>query len=106
MATKPKPVQQNEVVGTAQPEMPAATGPEAEAPAEVNVDAAPVADPVATFTEPPEQPELVETVKALVLVDCIYGKCGEVAEFAADQAEAIRAAGYIDTHPNAVASAG
>lgn len=45
-------------------------------------------------------------VRALVLHDSIYGKCGEVREFAADQVDALRGAGYIDPHPNAVASAG
>lgn len=43
-------------------------------------------------------------VKALVLSDCIYGKCGEVMDFPADQVEAIAAAGYIDAHPNAIKS--
>lgn len=47
-----------------------------------------------------------EKVMALVLHDSIYGKCGEVREFAADQVDALRGAGYIDPHPNAVASAG
>lgn len=46
------------------------------------------------------------TVLALVLSDSVYGKCGEVKRFPADLAPAIAAAGYIDTHPNAVASAG
>ncbi len=45
-------------------------------------------------------------VKALVLSDGIYGKCGEVKEFPADKARAIAEAGYIDDHPNAVAAAG
>lgn len=43
-----------------------------------------------------------KTVEALVLSDCVYGKCGEVKDFAADEVEAIAAAGYIDPHPNAV----
>lgn len=46
-----------------------------------------------------------QTVKALVLYDSVYGKCGEVAEFDANEAKQIEAAGFIDTHPNAVASA-
>lgn len=52
-------------------------------------------------------PELAPSasVPALVLHDSVYGKCGEVKEFPADQAAAIAAAGYIDTHPNAIASA-
>lgn len=41
-------------------------------------------------------------VYALVLLDCIYGKCGEVREFDAAEAEAVQEAGYIDTHPNAI----
>lgn len=48
----------------------------------------------------------VETAPALVLYDSVYGKCGEVKPFRADQVEAIAAAGFIDAHPNAVASAG
>lgn len=44
-----------------------------------------------------------ETVRALVLVDCIYGKCQEVKDFSRDEAVAIEEAGYIDSHPNAVA---
>ena len=47
-----------------------------------------------------------ETVKALVLYDSVYGKCGEVRPFRADEVEAIALAGFIDAHPNAVASAG
>lgn len=53
-----------------------------------------------------EQLPEVETVRALVLYDSVYGKCGEVKPFAADQVEDIAAAGFIDAHPNAVASAG
>lgn len=44
-----------------------------------------------------------QKVLALVLLDCHYGKCGEVKEFDAVQANALRIGGYIDTHPNAVA---
>lgn len=44
-----------------------------------------------------------EEVLGLVLLDCLYGKCGEVKPFAAAQAHELRVAGYIDTHPNAVA---
>ena len=53
-----------------------------------------------------EQLPEVETVRALVLYDSVYGKCGEVKPFRADQVEDIAAAGFIDAHPNAVASAG
>ena len=53
-----------------------------------------------------EQLPEVETVRALVLYDSVYGKCGEVKPFRADQVEDIADAGFIDAHPNAVASAG
>lgn len=45
-------------------------------------------------------------VRALVLHDSIYGKCGEVREFAAEHVPALKGAGYIDPHPKAVESAG
>ena len=45
-------------------------------------------------------------VRALVLHDSVYGRCGQVKEFPADEVEALRLAGYVDPHPNAVASAG
>lgn len=54
--------------------------------------------------QPAEPVDDADTVLALVLSDSVYGKCGEVKRFAADLAPAIAAAGYIDTHPNAVAS--
>lgn len=72
-------------------------------------------EPGATPAAPPEETALAaavlppregESVRALVLHDSIYGKCGEVREFAGDQVDALRGAGYIDPHPNAVASAG
>jgi|GEM_PF-1866502 len=44
-------------------------------------------------------------VRALVLSDNAFGRCGEVREFEAAHAPAIEAGGFIDTHPNAVASA-
>ncbi len=47
-----------------------------------------------------------ESVRALVLHDSIYGKCGEVREFNVALVAALKDAGYIDPHPNAVASAG
>ncbi|QEA10892.1 hypothetical protein [Bordetella phage vB_BbrS_PHB09] len=43
-----------------------------------------------------------EQVKALVLHDSIYGKCGEVREFDASAVDALKDAGYIDPHPKAV----
>lgn len=57
------------------------------------------------MTKKTEEKKGAKTVAALVLSDCVYGKCGEVKEFAADEVEAIAAAGYIDPHPNAVKSA-
>lgn len=50
--------------------------------------------------------ESLERVKALVLHDSIYGKCGEVREFDAEHVPALKGAGYIDPHPKAVESAG
>ncbi|MEN5265758.1 hypothetical protein [Stenotrophomonas sp. TWI587] len=44
-------------------------------------------------------------VRALVLSDNAFGRCGEVREFDAAHSAAIEAGGFIDTHPNAVASA-
>ncbi|WP_152546273.1 hypothetical protein [Bordetella bronchiseptica] len=43
-----------------------------------------------------------EQVKALVLHDSIYGRCGEVREFDASAVDALKDAGYIDPHPKAV----
>lgn len=65
--------------------------------------------------EPPISPEppspatgldTRERVKALVLHDSIYGKCGDVREFEAEHVPALKGAGYIDPHPKAVESAG
>lgn len=53
----------------------------------------------------PEQ-ETRKWVKALVLHDSIYGKCGEVREFDTEHVPALKGAGYIDPHPKAVESAG
>lgn len=50
------------------------------------------------------KPAKSQQVRALVLSDCVYGKCGEVKSFEEVEAKAIEAAGYIDTHPNAVKS--
>lgn len=59
---------------------------------------------------PPDKPEsnpppAAATVRALVLSDSPFGRCGEVREFDAAHAGTIEAGGFIDTHPNAVASA-
>lgn len=73
-------------------------------------------EPGATLAAPPEEAALAagaapppgegESVRALVLHDSIYGKCGEVREFDAALVAALKDAGYIDPHPNAVASVG
>lgn len=72
-------------------------------------------DPGATPAAPSEETALAaavpppsegESVRALVLHDSIYGKCGEVREFDVALVAALKDAGYIDPHPNAVASAG
>jgi len=54
---------------------------------------------------PPAQTLPGAKVRALVLSDNAFGRCGEVREFEAAHAAAIEAGGFIDTHPNAVASA-
>lgn len=60
--------------------------------------------PAAAAAAPPTSEG--ESVLALVLHDSIYGKCGEVREFDVALVAALKDAGYIDPHPNAVASAG
>ncbi|WWW34076.1 hypothetical protein V8017_13140 [Stenotrophomonas rhizophila] len=62
-------------------------------------------DPSAATTVAPPAPEALETVRALVLSDGPFGRCGDVREFDAAHAADIEAGGFIDTHPNAVASA-
>lgn len=73
------------------------------------------AETVAAAPAPAEPPapqraatgmDSLERVKALVLHDSIYGKCGEVREFDAEHVPALKGAGYIDPHPKAVESAG
>lgn len=61
--------------------------------------------PSAATTDAPLAPEARETVWALVLSDGPFGRCGDVREFDATYAADIEAGGFIDTHPNAVASA-
>ncbi len=53
----------------------------------------------------PQPPEPTAMVQALVLSDGPFGRCGDVREFDAVHAAAIEAGGFIDAHPNAVASA-
>lgn len=87
------------------PAAPAASQPAAApAPAGGGTDGPP---PAAPETRPAEAVPAAAgpTVDALVLFDSVYGKCGEVRAFDASTADAIAAAGFIDTHPNAVASA-
>ena len=60
----------------------------------------------ADLSEPAPEQDAHIWVRALVLHDSIYGKCGEVREFDVAQVAALKDAGYIDPHPNAVNSAG
>lgn len=68
--------------------------------------APPPAETAPAESAPSSPPSERESVLALVLHDSIYGKCGEVREFDAALVAALKDAGYIDPHPNAVASAG
>lgn len=43
-----------------------------------------------------------DTVECAVLCDNIYGKHDDIIELDADAAKAAAAAGYVDTHPNAI----
>jgi len=54
--------------------------------------------------EPPAltEPPVLEVVECAVLYDNIYGRHDDIIELPAEQAEAARAAGYVDTHPNAI----
>lgn len=60
----------------------------------------------ADLSEPALEQDTHIWVRALVLHDSIYGKCGEVREFDVEQVAALKDAGYIDPHPKAVESAG
>lgn len=66
--------------------------------------ATPAEDALAVADVP--TPSEGELVRALVLHDSIYGKCGEVGDFDVALVAALKDAGYIDPHPNAVASVG
>jgi hypothetical protein len=59
--------------------------------------------PAAALAGTDAPPAPLATVRALVLLDCIYGRVNEVKEFEPSLAKAAAADGYIDTHPNAVA---
>lgn len=67
---------------------------------------APTMPGAADLSAPAPEQETRQMVRALVLHDSIYGKCGEVREFEAEQVPALKGAGYIDPHPKAVESAG
>lgn len=43
-----------------------------------------------------------QVVECAVLYDNIYGKHDDIIELPAEQAAAAAAAGYVDTHPNAI----
>lgn len=48
--------------------------------------------------------EKSESTEALVLVDCRFGKCGEVVELPTEDAEVGVTSGVLDTTPAAVAA--
>ena len=90
----------------ATPSLPDQAGAPVAAAGDVGTTAPAATTPGATDSSPlaPDQGTR-EWVRALVLHDSIYGKCGEVREFDAALVGALKEAGYIDPHPNAVASA-
>lgn len=52
----------------------------------------------------PAKPEAAKAAKVecAVLHDCIYGKHDDIISLDAAEAKAAEAAGYVDTHPNAL----
>ncbi|WP_417251069.1 hypothetical protein [Castellaniella sp.] len=50
------------------------------------------------------KPTKDETVVCAVRMDCIYGKHDDVIELPAPEAQAAQDAGFVDTHPNAIAA--
>lgn len=46
-----------------------------------------------------------ESVQAVLLRDCQFGKCGEVVTLSASDAEQAQAQGMADLHPDAVKAA-
>lgn len=46
--------------------------------------------------------EQAESIEALVLVDCAFGKCGEVVTLPLADAETGAAQGCLDLHPDAI----
>jgi hypothetical protein len=53
-------------------------------------------------SEEESEQEAAGLVECAVLHDSIYGKHDDIIELDATHAEAARAAGYVDTHPNAI----
>lgn len=45
------------------------------------------------------------TVEAFLLRDCQFGKCGQVVEMSASDAEQAKAQGMADLHPDAIKAA-
>ena len=45
-----------------------------------------------------------DTAEAFVLLDCAFGKAGEVVTLPTAEAEAGQAAGMLDLHPDAIAA--
>lgn len=41
-------------------------------------------------------------IECAVLCDCVYGKHDDIISLDRAEAETARAAGYVDTHPNAI----
>ncbi|MFV0283723.1 MAG: hypothetical protein ACK5JE_08045 [Castellaniella sp.] len=50
------------------------------------------------------KPTKDETVVCAVRMDCIYGKHDDVIELPAPEAMAAEQAGFVDSHPNAIAA--
>ncbi|MFT0532433.1 hypothetical protein ACMHYJ_06300 [Castellaniella hirudinis] len=45
-----------------------------------------------------------DTIECAVRLDCLYGKHDDIIELPAPEAQAACEAGFVDTHPNAVAA--
>jgi hypothetical protein len=57
-----------------------------------------------TELEDAKDGEPVQLIECAVLLDCIYGKHDQIIELTPDEADAAKAGGYVDTHPNAIAA--
>jgi hypothetical protein len=44
-------------------------------------------------------------IEAFLLRDCVFGKCGDVVELSASDAEQAKAQGMADLHPDAIKAA-